>query len=151
MNCRQARARLVAYQDHELSPGEERHLEDHLERCPSCAARLAELDEVALRPPLALLPEAEERWAARLDLAIAAARQEPPPARARGSREWVAWAAALALSLLWGGYQWYSAQALQEVLAQQQATAAAETIPSQWFLPAAWEGSDDERERDSWY
>jgi hypothetical protein len=40
MRCRQARARISAYMDHELDAASSRQLESHLHRCPECREAL---------------------------------------------------------------------------------------------------------------
>ena len=52
MNCRFARPRLVAYQDHELSPAEHARVRDHLAVCKACRRKEAQLARITPSPVL---------------------------------------------------------------------------------------------------
>jgi anti-sigma factor RsiW len=46
MKCRQVKDKLSAFQDGELSPRERERVSEHLERCPACRERYAEIEKV---------------------------------------------------------------------------------------------------------
>lgn len=101
MTCPETASALGAYVLGALDPEERRHFEEHLDRCPLCAAELAEfaalpglLDALDLEDlqPVAVTPSPE-----LFDRVTAAAR--PQPARAR---RWLV-AAAAVLAVLGAG------------------------------------------------
>ena len=61
MKCRQVQNKLSAFQDGELRPQERQRVSDHLEGCPACRERYAEMEKVwqALGDLKEILPEPE--------------------------------------------------------------------------------------------
>jgi anti-sigma factor RsiW len=59
MKCSQVQERLSAFQDGELKPQEQERVSDHLENCPACRERYAEMEKVwqALGDFKEILPE----------------------------------------------------------------------------------------------
>ena len=120
MDCRNTRARIVAWQDEELSPGEDALVREHVLACGSCRAHERRLRRVTPRPFLQVPAQLQSELWDRLDQAVdAAARQPAPPAPV--ARPWAQlWARRtpvptamlalygilLAISLGWGLHNW---------------------------------------------
>lgn len=126
MDCPTVQDLSVAFLESELSPGETEQFTDHIDRCETCADRLARLaaqdaDLASLPPP----PDprlAEPGFWDRMDEALAteAAHALAPPETAQSV--WrrplhvsplglMAYAAALLLAIAWGWMQHQDAQA----------------------------------------
>ena len=128
MTCPDAAADLGAYVLGALEPGERRRVEEHLARCPACAAELAEfealpalLDRVDPEDltPAAVAPSAE--LFARVSAAAA------PPSRLR-NRALALVAAALLAVLGVGGTIWITSSPDQTVTATAGAVRATVTV-----------------------
>jgi anti-sigma factor RsiW len=94
MNCHDAGRLLDAYIDDELDPAEAASIAGHIEGCPACRQRLANLESLGRlvrSVPYHAAPD-------RLRTKIASA-----PRRARVSRTTLAWAAAVTLAVTLGG------------------------------------------------
>ncbi len=130
MNCIDVRPRLVAFQDGELSPGEQTQVVEHLHSCTDCTEH--ELQLAAVTPePFLDIPDADldAKWL-RLDEVLAAELDHPvripvpAPMWLRVSN-WLseempmstgtvlAYAAALMLVAMWGANNWKTAHDLQ--------------------------------------
>lgn len=158
MNCRAVRARLVAYQDRELSPAEELRVGEHLEGCAACRALEERLGSVTPRPFLPSDPAHEQALWKRLDAALEAERAKGVPLRAptrlERARAWlveetrmptvavIAYAALLLLAVAWGTNNWWEARGLQASLGAARIAATAgsapEEIPADQYRPAAF-------------
>jgi hypothetical protein len=112
--CQDVLDRVAPYLDHELGRAERELVERHLEGCASCSAVLEKVAEQELRPPpvsdaVAARIGASDFWSAmdeRLATEIDAQSHAPRPAAARSfAVSWklaLAYAAALAVAMLWG-------------------------------------------------
>ena len=108
MRCRSVKERLVAWQDRELSPGEEAQVTEHLAQCADCAARERALWAVEPEDRLLVPIHIERELQRRLDAATASASPFPPARpiadspRLAARWPWVAGALAIAAVLaLW--------------------------------------------------
>jgi anti-sigma factor RsiW len=130
VTCREASTDLGAYVLGALEPGERRRVEEHLERCPSCAAEVAEfaalpalLDRVDLADltPTSVTPSPE--LFARMSAAAA------PPARLRVRT--AALVAAAVLAVLGVGVKvWVTGPTAETVTASAGAVQATVTVSS---------------------
>jgi anti-sigma factor RsiW len=130
VTCPEAATDLGAYVLGALEPGERRRVEEHLHRCPACAAELAEfsallplLDQVdpADLSPGAVTPSPD--LFARMSAAAA-----PPPRRRR--RSWALVAAAVLAVLGIGVTVWVTGPAERTVTATAGAVRATVTVSS---------------------
>jgi len=80
MKCSQVEERLSAFQDGELKPQEQEGVTEHLENCPACRERYAEMEKVwqALGDLKEILPEPE--FYGQLVKKINASNETPSPA-----------------------------------------------------------------------
>jgi anti-sigma factor RsiW len=128
VTCPDAATDLGAYVLGALEPGERRRVEEHLERCPSCAAELAEfaaLPELLDRVDLADLTPAAVAPSPELFARMSAAAT--PPSRAR-TRALVLVAAAILAVLGVGVTVWATGSADQTVTASAGAVRAEVTV-----------------------
>lgn len=163
MRCRHVRARLVAFQDGELSPGEMQQVAEHLRRCPDCHQLDRRLQAVTPQARLLLPADVLARLHARVDgpvvRGIATERpQDPPPAWSR----WVlllrrelavpfgaalTYATLLVLALAWGLSNWWTVHTLEARIAvtegASQRALAQEPIPASHYRPASWTPGED--------
>jgi len=120
MTCRETAPALGAYVLGALDADERQRVDEHVRRCPDCAAELAEfqalpplLDRVRLEdletPPVTPSPGLFERVAAAA--AADAAPRRPavrrPAARPQAARRWLVAAAAVAVLGVGGGATWW--------------------------------------------
>jgi anti-sigma factor RsiW len=125
VTCREASTDLGAYVLGALEPGERRRVEEHLERCPSCAAEVAEfaaLPALLDRVDLADLTPSPELFA-RMSAAAA------PPARLRVRTAALVAAAVLAV-LGVGVTVWVTGPTAETVTASAGAVQATVTVSS---------------------
>lgn len=152
MRCDEARDRLVALEDHELSRSEASLVRDHLKRCPRCTAHQEALAALRIAPFLA--PPAEV-WQ-RLDRACEPdrlwqrahapmPRPAPHPALvwlrqpvAMSQGAVMAWAAVLFASLTWGASAWFA-----PAPGASPAPGGASEIPADHYRPASYVPEDD--------
>jgi len=86
MRCWKIRARLVAYQDGELSPGEAHQVREHLAACARCRHLERRLEEVTPRPELRVPAHVQARLEARVTgPALRARSASLPPDRPRAA------------------------------------------------------------------
>ena len=78
MRCRSIKERLVAWQDRELSPGEEAQVAEHLAQCADCAAQERALSGIEPEDALLIPIHIERELRRRLDETAAAASPFPP-------------------------------------------------------------------------
>jgi hypothetical protein len=114
MTCQDVLDRVAPYLDHELGRAERELVERHLEGCASCSAVLEKLADQELRPPpvsdaVAARIGAPDFWSAmdaRLANEVDAELHAPRPTAGRSfAVSWklaLAYAAALAIAMLWG-------------------------------------------------
>ncbi len=134
LTCQDVLDRVAPYLDDELGPAERELLERHLDGCASCRGVVEKVAEQELRPPpvadaIAARMGAPDFWAsmdARLGSEIDARLRSPGGAAPRSfTLSWkvaLAYAAALALALLWGAqahHETLIARAEAESLARQ--------------------------------
>lgn len=79
MRCWKIRARLVAYQDGELAPGEMHLVREHLADCARCRTLERRLEEVTPRFELRVPPHVQARLDARLAGPVLRARLDASP------------------------------------------------------------------------
>jgi anti-sigma factor RsiW len=116
MSCQDVLDRVAAYLDSELGPTERELLERHLDGCPSCSATFEKIAAQELRPPpvsdaVAARVGASDFWAP-MDARLASeltVQMNAPSARAPRivAVSWkvaIAYAATLAVALLWGAH-----------------------------------------------
>jgi anti-sigma factor RsiW len=161
MDCRQVNERTAPYLDGELAPGEGQQVEEHLTRCPACAALVEALAAQPLGP--ARPPEAidETTWGA-MDRVLARELDRKGAAGGRPrfwQREFAVrgstafgYAAALALSILWGVHSHREAAAVEREAADLAAALERErrepadptaVLPPPDYDLAGWSGGRD--------
>ncbi len=152
MDCEDAQALIVAWQDGELSKSGAAQVEEHLSRCQACAWTARRLSDISpkpfLRPPEAVLSRLDRS----LDVDLLLQRAAQPAPAESGWRRWLARqrsishaellvAAALwALSLGMGASWWADRQG-----APASASVMGSEIPGEQFAPASY---TPEAERD---
>lgn len=146
LTCSEVGERLVAWQDHELSPGEMVLVGEHLERCQGCRVRERRL-AAATPGPLPRVPRdvQADLWA-KLDAALDDAAGRPAAPSLPPVRPWrvpsalqVAYAAALLAALVWGWLNHVNAQNLQAALETERARhVAGAEIPADQFRPVSF-------------
>ncbi len=157
MRCTAVQQRLVAYQDQELSPGEQARVSEHLNRCIRCQAEEDALFSVTPRPELVVPQHVQEHLQEAVDADIlwALALQRPPPTVGTQWARWwsrdaqfsrtavFAYAAILLCAVSWGMTNWWTVSKLEAEIARQEtietiATPPGTDIPAQQYRPAAY-------------
>ena len=113
----------AAYLDSQLSPSEEEMVEQHLERCDSCADMIDALDAQRLKPPRLQLLQENDYWeemdaVLQAELDRAELEQQPKVS----NRAMVLYAAILLLTVLWGWHHRQRAIHLERIVYTQQQT-----------------------------
>jgi anti-sigma factor RsiW len=147
MRCDEARDRLVAWDDGELSPGEATQVAAHVRGCLACAGHAAALRAVTPRPRPVVPADVLARLHARVDpdvVLTAAARPAPPTSFGAGVRGFLrreaqvpmgavlAYAAVLALAVGLAAFGWWGAPTELRVADQP------EPLPSEQYEPASF-------------
>jgi hypothetical protein len=151
MNCGAVRERLVAFQDHELMPGEHVLVGEHLARCEACHDLERRLADATPRPFATLPAATRQRLWRELDRALDAASHLPPtvpPGPARWScalrpvelpaAAVVAYGLMLGLALGWGLHGWQSSRALEADIARRDVQVATTVVPRDQYRTTAW-------------
>ncbi|HHO50444.1 MAG TPA: zf-HC2 domain-containing protein [Deltaproteobacteria bacterium] len=159
MRCREARDRLVAFQDGELSRSEREQLVEHLTGCTRCRELEQRLRAVTpapepLQPPLHV--QRRLRLALDVDTILTAAGDRPEvtaPGPIERLLRWlrrdlelpaaaaVAYVVILAAALGWGASNWWSLSTLQQqryAATHGPATQDSPAIPAEHWRPAAY-------------
>jgi hypothetical protein len=156
MACTEVSEKLAAWQDRELSPGEQVLVTEHLDRCERCRVRERRLSRANPGPMPRLSREVQGELWTRLDAALddAASRPAAVPAPARRplprpSAYQLAYAAALLAAILWGWLNHMTAQNLQAALDTERArhTPSAE-IPADQYRPVSFVPGDARKSPD---
>lgn len=146
MTCNDVGGRLAAWQDRELSPGEQVLVGEHLERCERCRVRERRLSRATPGPMPRLPRDVQADLWARLDDAIEVAATRPAPVAVVARRPFprpsvfqLVYAAALLTALLWGWLNHVTAQNLQAALDTERArhTVGVE-IPADQYRPVSF-------------
>jgi anti-sigma factor RsiW len=146
MDCADVAERLVALEDGELGPSEERLVRRHLAACPACTRTAERLAAVVPRPGLAV-PLAVRARLSALDgeaMRIAGARRPaawrwPTAAVVVPTPAAIGYAVLLLLSIAWGVANWREREVLEARLATPPpAGVAAPEIPAADYRPASW-------------
>ena len=121
--CRDVELCAAAYLDSQLSPSEEEMVEQHLERCDSCADMIDALDAQRLKPPRLQLLQENDYWeemdaVLQAELDRAELEQQPKVS----NRAMVLYAAILLLTVLWGWHHRQRAIHLERIVYTQQQT-----------------------------
>lgn len=165
MRCWKIRARLVAYQDGELAPGEMHLVREHLADCARCRNLEKRLEEVTPRLDLRVPPQVKARLDARVTGPVLRARLRAAPAprpRTLPARlvDWLqrdagfSMGAVLASALLAMLLGWSLGQLGRTTLprlalwqdpdvAAQEVDPPAGSLPSDQYRPAAYTPADD--------
>ena len=122
-DCRDVRLCAAAWLDGQLSPAESEFMEEHISQCRQCEELIAQMAEQDLKPPKLRIIQDDEYWR-EMDETLATELMQAQ----RASRRKVSWkvlslyAAALLLTVFWGIHQRHRANALQEIVENQQRT-----------------------------
>lgn len=161
MRCDEARDRLVARDDGELSPGEATQVDEHLRGCAACAAHRGALQAVTprprARPPAHALRRLDDALDVDLLLAKAAEAPAAEPLSTRARRFFgaevtvprthaLAYAAALLLAVGLAVAGWWSGEAPATVADHAAPLPSVQYEPASFRpapAPAAPEGSPD--------
>jgi len=154
MQCSEAIDLLVAFADQELSPSARRLVDEHVRRCPSCAALhdslLAVTPEPFLHPSTAVLDELYDATDPGRVLAAAAR----PPASSPHMWRWLAgdaqvprsmvagYGLLLAATFAWGLANWYTAASMTQPGSAVVAPTPASEIPPNQYQPASYRPSE---------
>ena len=157
MRCRTVQERLVAYQDNELSPGEQSRVQEHLTRCARCQADEDALFAATPRPELIVSWHIQHQLEERVDAEVLWALAQERPTASQRSR-WTRWmsrdtqfsrgavfayAAVLIGAVAWGTTNWWSLSVLEAEIALHEDgrpvdTMACDEIPAKQYRPAAY-------------
>ena len=121
--CREVEACAAALLDAQLSPSEEEMVEEHLERCDSCADLVDAMDAQRIKPPRIQLIQQNDYWE-EMDAVLQSEldRAETDAQSPVSKQMMVFYAAVLLLSVMWGWHHKQRANHLERIVYTQQQT-----------------------------
>lgn len=121
--CREVEACAAALLDEQLSPAEEEMVEEHLERCDTCADLIDAMDAQRIKPPRIQLIQENDYWedmdaVLQSELDRADANSQSPVSK----QMILFYAAVLLLTIMWGWHHKQRANHLERIVYTQQQT-----------------------------